>query len=97
MQQAEFDYYVSCGPGPQHTFGVRHDSEAHKILTERGRPQHIHSDTERPVCLEDLRERRRRDARMCDCFDDLCADGCAYIKDLNGIPEAKEGLVFISD
>ncbi len=84
---------VSCISGNEnHLFHVNAGSEADKVCTG----QHI-SMQQCPDCIEDHKQRLRKEAEMCECQfiadAPLCQDGCAYVKDLNDVEEAPEGLV----
>ncbi len=86
----DFPKYVSC-INAAHTFGIIPESAAAARFI---RAQHIGPE-DCPVCNEDARERFQRDARMCDCSDEICAMQCAYMQDLNKIEDPPPGLVYI--
>ena len=81
---------ASCG---SHVFGTRPKTDAalHFAGRERLGPG------ECLVCNEDRRVVLRRDARLCDCYDEICNGGCAYLHDLEEIVDPPDGLVYIDD
>jgi len=76
-----------------HTFKVRAGSPAEITFKDR---QHLGPD-ECPECNENRREHLRHQARLCECYDEPCKNGCAYAKELDEIKDPPTGLMFLPE
>lgn len=91
MTQREFKKYVVCVPN-MHVFGLDPEKEENTYLKDK---EYLEPG-KCPVCNNLRRVSLEASARMCHCIDNLCAQGCAYSRDIADIEDLPFVLFFFS-